>query len=111
MSKLARTLTLVAMLAATTLAGLTAAQAQPTDHLSGQADTNVRRLLANERSSMPDSTPAQATSLARPAATSRQPGWIVPALTALAAVLALIAGVAVATARRTRRLHRAGQTA
>ena len=59
MSKLARALTLAAMLAAMHLAGLTAvAQAHPTDHPSSQADASVRRLLADERSSIPNGAPA-----------------------------------------------------
>jgi hypothetical protein len=59
MSKLARALTLAAMLAATSLAGLTAvAQAHPTDQPSSQADATVRRLLANERSSIPNGAAA-----------------------------------------------------
>jgi hypothetical protein len=42
-----------------------------------------------------------------PAERDGQPGWLTPALS----VLALAAGVAVATARRASRAHRAGQTA
>jgi hypothetical protein len=40
-----------------------------------------------------------------------QPGWLTPALSVLAAVLALAAGVAVLAAWRANRAHRAGQTA
>ena len=55
MFKLARALTLVAMLGAINLAGMTAvAQVQTTDQPSRQADATVRRLLARERSSIPD---------------------------------------------------------
>jgi hypothetical protein len=60
MSKLVRALTLAAILAATSLAGLTTvAQANPADHSSGQADATVRRLLANERSSVPNGAAAR----------------------------------------------------
>ena len=133
MFKLARALTLVAMLAAINLAGMTAvAQAQTTDQPSRQADATVRRLLARERSSIPDAahprllldedrstllnlpdrTPAQPTSPTRPAAEpSRSAGWLTPTLGALAAVLALVAGVAVLAARRAHRSQRADQTA
>ena len=78
MSKLARPLMLVAMLAAMNLAAMTAvAQAHTsndsastrhralgrveflaTDQPSGQADATVRRLLARERSSIPGEAPA-----------------------------------------------------
>jgi hypothetical protein len=59
MSKLARALAVAAMVAAINLAGLTAAaQAHTTDHPSSQADATVRRLLARERSSIPDQAPA-----------------------------------------------------
>ena len=59
MSKLARALAVAAILAATSLAGMTAvAQAHPTDQPSGQAHATVRRLLARERSSIPDWAPA-----------------------------------------------------
>jgi hypothetical protein len=55
MSKLARALAVAAILAATSVAGMTAvAQAHPTDQPSGQAHATVRRLLARERSSIPD---------------------------------------------------------
>jgi hypothetical protein len=134
MSKLGRALALVAMLAAMNLTGLTAvAQAHPTDQPSSQADTSVRRLLADERSSIPNSTtarprllldeerssilnipnggPAQPTSPVRQAQPSRHAGWLTPALSVLAAVLALAAGVAVVAARRAHRSQRAGQTA
>ena len=55
MSKLARALTLVAMIAAIQLAGMTTvAQAHPIDQASSQAHATVRRLLAREGSSIPD---------------------------------------------------------
>jgi hypothetical protein len=136
MSKLARTLAVAAMLAATSLAGLAAAaQAHPTDQPSGQADATVRPLLANERSSIPNGAPAQAAeavhrrllaqeryystwtygNTSAPAPIQPQParpaGWRTPALAALAAVLALAAAVAVLAARRAHRGQRAEQTA
>jgi hypothetical protein len=135
MSKLARTLAVAAMLAATSLAGLAAAaQAHPTDQPSGRADATVRRLLANERFSIPNGAPAQATAAHRrqlaqeryystwtygdtsaPAPVQPQPGrpagWRTPALAALAAVLALAAAVAVLAVRRAHRGQRAEQTA
>jgi hypothetical protein len=69
---------------------LPAAQAQTTsdDPAQAAADTAHRRLLAQE-----------------------QPSWVTPALGALAAVLALVAGVAVLVVRRASRGQRAGQTA
>ena len=55
MSKLTRALTLVAMLAAMQLAGMTTvAQAHPIDQASSQAHATVRRLMAREGSSIPD---------------------------------------------------------
>jgi hypothetical protein len=133
MSKLARTLAVAAMLAATSLAGLAAtAQATPTDQPSGQADATVRRLLAKERSSIPNGEPAQAAAARRgllaqeryystygntsaPAPVQPQPGrpagWRTPALAVLAAVLALAAAVAVLAARRAHRGQRAEQAA
>ena len=138
MSKLARPLMLVAMLAAMNLAAMTAvAHARPgiapADQPSGQADATVRRLLAKERPTLPntapahprllldearasllnlpDAAPAQATSPVRPAPPSGQAGWRIVALAVLAAVVALAAAVAVMAARRTHRSQRAGQTA
>jgi hypothetical protein len=138
MSKLARALALVAMLAAMNLAGTTtAAHAYPLDPASqrhralGQleslaaadhavasreqstGDATARRLLARERSSIPNPAPAQAVvaSPLRPAEPGGQPGWVIPALSVLAAVLVLAAGVAVLAARRANRGQRAGQTA
>jgi hypothetical protein len=144
---------LVAMLAAMNLAAMTAvAQAHTrndpasmrhralgrveflaTDQPSGQADATVRRLLAKERSTIPDTAPAhprllldeerssllnlphaapaQATSPVRSGPQSGQPGWLTPAVGVLAVVLALVAGVAVLAARRAKSSQRAGQTA
>jgi DMSO/TMAO reductase YedYZ molybdopterin-dependent catalytic subunit len=132
MSKLARALTLAALLAAMSMAGMTAiAQAHTTDQPTAQADATVRRLLARERSSIPNQTPTQAA--ARPrllmdeerssllnipnrtpaqaaAEPSEQTGWRTPGLDALAAVLALVAVVAVLVARHIHRGQRAEQT-
>ena len=169
MSKLARPLMLVAMLATMNLAAMTAvAHAQTrndpastrhhalgrvepltTAQPSGQADATVRRLLARERSSIPGEAPAhpllldeersallnipngdaatraalaeerhystwdyQDTSApATPAEPGGQPTWLVIALAVLAAVLALVTGVAVLAAHRATRDQHAGQTA
>ena len=153
MSKLVRALMLVAILAAMNLAAMTAvAQAHTsndpastrhralgrmallaTDQPAGQADATVRRLLARERSTvpntapahprllldeerssllnLPEAAPAQATSPVRPAPPSGQAGWPILALSVLVAALALVAGVAVMAARRAHRSQRAGQMA
>jgi len=138
MSKLARALALAAMLAAMNLAGMTTvAHAYPLDPASqrhralGQleflaaadhpvasrqqstGDATARRLLARERSSVPNLAPAkaQAANPMRPDEPSGRPGWLIPALSVLAAVLVLAAGVAVAAARHANRTQRAGQTA
>ena len=176
MSKLARPLMLVAMLAAMNLAAMTAvAQAHPsnhptstrhhalgrvevlaTDQPSRQAAATVQRLLARERSTIPGEAPAHprllldeerstllnlpndtsaqaaadaahrrllaqeryystwgygGASTPAPAEPSGQPTWLVIALAVLAAVLALVAGVAVLAARRATRSQHAGQTA
>jgi hypothetical protein len=158
MSKLARALTLAAMLATVSLTSMTAvAQAHTSNvpastrhrapgrvefHATGDhpasyqqetaADAMVRRLLARERFSianaahprllldeerpsllnLPDDTPAQLTS-PTPTATgpSGQPGWLIPALGGLAAVLALVVGITVLVVRRTNSRQHAGQTA
>jgi hypothetical protein len=134
MSKLARALVLGAMLAALNLAGMTAiAQAHASDPTSqrhralGQlkfgaaadhaatsreqtaADAALRRLLARERFSIPSGTPTQVPTPV-PDEASGQPGWLVASLGGLAAILALVAGVAVLAARRASRRVRAGQT-
>jgi hypothetical protein len=113
MSKLARALSLAAMLAAMQLAGLTAVtQAHATDQAAQReqsaADATLRRVLARERFSIPSPAPTQATSPKPPAAHSRPAPalWVV-----LATVLTLAAGSAVLVARRATRTHRdeAGQ--
>jgi hypothetical protein len=124
MSKLARALTVVAMLAAMSLAGMTAvAHAAPVDPATDRratakqqatGDATLRRVLARERSSIPDSSdraPAQVAGPMLPAEPGGQPGWLTPALRVLAAVLALVAGVAVVAARRAHRSQPPGQTA
>jgi hypothetical protein len=153
MSKLVRALLLVAVLAAINLAAMAVVaqahtsndpattrhlalgrvQSPATDQPAGQADATVRRLLARERFTvpntapahprllldeerssllnLPEAAPAQATSPVRPAPSSGQSGWPIPALSVLVAVLALVAGVAVMAARRAHRSQRAGQMA
>ena len=75
------------------------------------ADTAHRRELARERSSIPSGTPAQAPAPTRAAEPSGQPGWLLASLGGLAAVLALIAGLAVLAARRAGRRARIGHAA
>jgi hypothetical protein len=135
MSRLARALVFGAILAALNLAGMTAiAQA----HTSGEdtinrhralgqleflaaddhavdsreqtaADAALRRQLARERFSIPTGTPTQPPAPV-PDEASGQPGWLIASLGGLAAILALVAGVAVLAARRASRRVRAGQT-
>jgi hypothetical protein len=125
MSKLARPLMLVAMLATMNLAAMTAAQAQATDQARQiekawrQHQVTARRqstaaatraALAEERHYSTwdyQDTSAPAT----PAEPGGQPTWLVIALAVLAAVLALVAGVAVLAAHRATRDQHAGQTA
>ena len=121
MSKLGRALALVAMLAAMNLAGSTAvAHAYPVDpgtdrpitaQRQSTGDATLRRVLARERSSIPNVAPAQVASPMLPAEPGGQPGWLTPALSVLSAVLALVAGVAVMAARRANRTQRVGRTA
>jgi hypothetical protein len=140
MSKLTRTLILGVALAAMNLAGMTAVahaypldpavdhavasqQQNPTDaqelfrrgerasQEETTADATVRRLLARERSSIPSGTRAQVPDPTPPDESSGQPGWLVPAIGVLAAVLALVAGLVVMAARRANRRVRAGQAA
>jgi hypothetical protein len=123
MSKLARALALVAVLAAMNLAAMTtAAHAYPLDPDTGggitpqqqsTGDAGAGRLEARERSSIPNLAPAQTQpgSPLRSAEPSGQPGWLIASFGVLAAVLALVAGVAVVAARRAHRSQRASQTA
>ena len=136
MSKLARVLTIGAMLAAMNLAGMTAvAQAQandegknvrrpPTEGQVGEtwrkrpatsqqqaaADAALRRQLARERFSIPNATPAQVPDPTGAGEPSGRPGWLVLGF-AVVAALALVAGLAVLAARRASRKVRAGQAA
>jgi hypothetical protein len=136
MSKLARALLFGAMVAALNLASMTAiAQAHTSDEDTinrhralGQlefqaagdhtvtsqeqttADAALRRQLARERFSIPRGTPTQPPAPV-PDEASGQPGWLVASLGGLAAILALVAGVALLAARRASRRVRAGQTA
>jgi NO-binding membrane sensor protein with MHYT domain len=123
MSKLARALTLAAAVAALHLAGMTAVahafpldpatDRQVTSQQQSSGDAAAQRLLARERSSIPNLAPTrlQATSPVRVVEPGGQPGWLIPALSVLSAVLALVAAVAVLAARRATRAQRAGQAA
>jgi hypothetical protein len=126
------------ILAAMLPAALPAAQAQTIsdDPAQAAADTAHRRLLAQEQSLVPTRhdvrrppTEGQVEEYWRnrpvtsqepsghvagplsPVKPGGQPSWVTPALGALAAVLALVAGVAVLVVRRASRGQRAGQTA
>jgi hypothetical protein len=134
MSKLTRTLVIGATLAAMHLAGMTAvAQAQATDQPVRQppterqvgeswrhrqadppeqsaADAALQRVLARERFSIPNATPAPAPAPV-PAKPSERPGWLIVSLAVLVAALALAGGLGVLTVRRTRRRARLGHAA
>ena len=124
MSKFTRTLVVGATLAAISLAGTTAAHAQATDQATlrppterqvGEswrhrqatakeqtaADAAVGRVLARERFSVPDATPAEVPAPV-PTQPNRQPSWLLTSLGVLA-VLMLVAGLAGLAARRARR--------
>jgi hypothetical protein len=119
MSNLVRAVLLGAVLAATSLAGATAvAQARPEDRPAiGQdvrpagtpeqitADAALRRVLARERSSVPDLAPAKA--VPAPASGTR-PGRLAGLVLALVAALA---SVAVLASRHGSRRVRTEQTA
>jgi hypothetical protein len=122
MSNRTRSLILGVTLAAMNLAGLTAiAQAQPPDTVEQfrrdeqasqeqtAADAALRRVLARERFSIPNGTPAQAPAPTHADEPNGQPGWLLASLGGLAAVLALIAGLVVLTAKRASRRVRVGQ--
>jgi hypothetical protein len=142
MSKFTRALVVGTTLAAMNLAGMTAvahaqandqpassqgARRPPTERQVGEswhhrqvasqqqtsADAALRRLLARERSSIPNQAPAQVTSPVRSAGPSGQPGWLLASLAVLAAALALAlaVGLAVRAARRASRRARLGQAA
>jgi CHASE1-domain containing sensor protein len=128
MSKLTRTLAAGVALAAISLAGMTTvAHAQPTDEPTrhharpptqgqvGEAwhqhsqqqtptDATVRRLLARERSTIPNQPSARVPAPA-PNQPNRQPSWVLVSLGVLA-VLVLAVGLAVlATRRASRRIR------
>ena len=131
MSKFARTLILGATLAAMHLAGLTAvAHAQAnhdpdgkdarrlaTERQAGEtrphgqvasqdqaaAEASLARVLARERFSIPNGTPAQVPAPV-PDEPSRPTGWLIASVAVLVAALA--GGLAVLAARRTRRRAR-----
>ena len=141
MSKLTRTLVVVASLAAIILAGMTTvahaypldpATDEPTSHqvrrppTQGQvgeawhqhpvtsqqqtapeaaADATVGRVLARERFSIPNATPAEMPASVAPKP-SRPSGWLFASLGFLVATLGLAGGLAVRAARRTRRRAR-----
>jgi hypothetical protein len=75
------------------------------------ADAALRRVLARERFSIPNGTPAQVPVPVQPPEPSGQPDWLVPGIGGLAAVLALVAGLVVLATRRTGRRVRTGQAA
>jgi hypothetical protein len=123
MSKLGRALTLAAMLAAMSLTGTTAvAQTHANDDATSRPDAQqqvtsqqqptrdaTRAALAQERyystwAYGDASTPA-------PAHPGRRPAWLAIGLSVLAAVTALVGGVAVLAAHRATGGQRAGQTA
>jgi hypothetical protein len=121
MSNRTRSLILGATLAAMNLAGMTAiAQAQPPDGIEqfrrGErasqeqttSDATVRRLLARERFSIPSPTPAQVPAPVQPDQPNGQPTWLVVSLGGLAAVLAVVAGLALLAVRRANRRARVG---
>jgi hypothetical protein len=137
MSKRARALILGATLAAMHLAGLTAvANAQASDpdgkdarrlaterqaavterdrpvtaQQQAAADATLRRVLARERFSIPNGTPAQPTAPAPPEP-SGQPSWLVASLGGFAAGLALAGGLVMLAARRAGRRARVGHAA
>jgi hypothetical protein len=72
------------------------------------ADTTLgRRMVARERFSIPNQTPAHVPAPAPPQPNG-QPGWLVVSLGMLAAVLAVVAGLAMLAARRANRRARVG---
>jgi hypothetical protein len=73
------------------------------------ADAALQRQLARERFSIPSGTPAQAPAPVRSTEPGGQPDWLVLGLGVLAAILALVAGVAVMAARRAGRKVRPSQ--
>ena len=66
-------------------------------------------MQAKQRADTAIQPPAQAPAPARPAQPTGQPGWLVVGLGVLAAVLALVAGLALVAAKRATRRARLGQ--
>jgi hypothetical protein len=64
-----------------------------------------------QRADNPTSPPAQVPAPVQPAGPNGQPGWLVVSLGVLAAVLALVAGLAMLAARRANHRTRVGQAA
>jgi hypothetical protein len=125
MSRFTRTLAVAVTLSAISLAGITAAHAQATDQQATRrppterqvgesrrhrqpaakaptaADATLGRVLARERFSIPDTTPAQVPAPA-PTRPNRQPSWLLTSLGVLAVVM-LVVGAAVLVVRRASR--------
>jgi hypothetical protein len=72
------------------------------------SDAAVRRLLARERFSIPSATPAQVPAPVQPDQPNGQSTWLVVSLGGLAAVLAVVAGLALLAARRANRRAQVG---
>jgi hypothetical protein len=135
MSKFTRALVAVATLAAISFAGMTAvAHAQATDEPTRQdarrpptqsqvgeawhqrsvssqhgkvAEATVGRVLARERSAIPNATPAQVPAPV-PTRPNQRPSWVLASFGVLA-VLLLVVGLAALAARRASRRARLGQ--
>lgn len=135
MSKLTRTLVAAATLAAISLAGMTTvAHAQATDEPTRQdarrpptqgqvgeawhqrsvssqhdkvAEATPGRVLARERSTIPNATPAQVPAPV-PTQPNQRPSWVLASFGVLA-VLMLVVSLAVLAARRASRRARVGQ--
>jgi hypothetical protein len=71
----------------------------------------LRRVLAQEHSSIPSGIPAQVPAPVQPDEPSGQAGRLIASVGVLAAALALVAGLAVLAARRARRRARVGHAA
>jgi hypothetical protein len=85
------------------------------DALAAQAQTSqadaVEQFRRSERADTPTEPPAQVPAPVPPNEPSGQPAWLVVSLGALAAALAIIAGLAVLSARRANRRARVDQAA
>jgi len=126
MSKLTRTLVVAATLAAISLVAMTAvAHAQATQGQVGEAwhqhpagsqqktaqetaaDATLGRVLAPERSTIPNATPARVPAPV-PTQSNQRPSWVLASF-GVVAVLMLVVGLAVLAARRASRRARLGQ--